>query len=187
MCVIMFINTIGRYTQTLSIPWAEEAARYLMIWLVFLASAWRPKRIPIFAVEVLFPLMSEGFHKYARPPNLLIVPRMVTSFDSFPFMAILFFILAGSMMQCGGIPSRLIAFIKMIMRKAPARLSAISTVGSGFFGAISGSNPATVAAVAKAKGIVIDYDSVETGWQVIRDTAPQPLFHASGGLSETTD
>jgi len=82
MCVIMFINTIGRYTQTLSIPWAEEAARYLMIWLVFLASAWRTKRIPIFAVEVLFPLMSEGFHKYARPRlgRIWLKPRDINNF-----------------------------------------------------------------------------------------------------------
>ena len=87
-----------------------------------------------------------------RTPNLLIVQRMFTSLDNFPFMAIPFFILAGDMMQCGGISARLIDFIKLLLRKVPARLSVISTVGSGFFGAISGSNPATVAAIG---GIMI--------------------------------
>lgn len=85
-------------------------------------------------------------------PNFLIVQRMFASLDNFPFMAIPFFILAGDMMQCGGISARLIAFIKLCLRKVPARLSVISTVGSGFFGAISGSNPATVAAIG---GIMI--------------------------------
>ena len=87
-----------------------------------------------------------------RTPNLLIVQRMFTSLDNFPFMAIPFFILAGDMMQCGGISARLITFIKLCLRKVPARLAVISTVGSGFFGAISGSNPATVAAIG---GIMI--------------------------------
>ena len=87
-----------------------------------------------------------------RTPNLLIVQRMFTALDNFPFMAIPFFILAGDMMQCGGISARLIAFIKLCLRKVPARLAVISTVGSGFFGAISGSNPATVAAIG---GIMI--------------------------------
>ncbi|UQZ90270.1 C4-dicarboxylate ABC transporter permease [Deltaproteobacteria bacterium Smac51] len=87
-----------------------------------------------------------------RTPELLIVQRMFTSLDNFPFMAIPFFILAGDLMQCGGISARLIHFIKILLRKVPARLSVISTVGSGFFGAISGSNPATVAAIG---GIMI--------------------------------
>ena len=87
-----------------------------------------------------------------RTPSLLIVQRMFTSLDNFPFMAIPFFILAGDMMQCGGISARLIDFIKLLLHKVPARLSVISTVGSGFFGAISGSNPATVAAIG---GIMI--------------------------------
>ena len=88
----------------------------------------------------------------ARTPHLLIVQRMFTSLDNFPFMAIPFFILAGDLMQCGGISARLIEFIKILLRKVPARLSVISTVSSGFFGAISGSNPATVAAIG---GIMI--------------------------------
>lgn len=87
-----------------------------------------------------------------RTPNLLIVQRMFTSLDNFPFMAIPFFILAGDIMQCGGISARLISFIKLLLRKVPARLSVITTVSSGFFGAISGSNPATVAAIG---GIMI--------------------------------
>lgn len=80
-------------------------------------------------------------------PNLIIIQRMFTAIDNFPFMAIPFFILAGDLMQTGGISGRLIRFLKIILGRVPARLAVINTVGSGFFGAISGSNPATVAAI----------------------------------------
>jgi TRAP-type C4-dicarboxylate transport system permease small subunit len=36
MSVIVFINVLGRYLTDYSIPWAEELARYLMIWMTFL-------------------------------------------------------------------------------------------------------------------------------------------------------
>ena len=80
-------------------------------------------------------------------PKLIMIQRMFTAIDNFPFMAIPFFILAGDLMQTGGISARLINFLKIILGRVPARLAVINTVGSGFFGAISGSNPATVAAI----------------------------------------
>ncbi len=80
-------------------------------------------------------------------PNLIMIQRMFTAVDNFPFMAIPFFILAGDLMQTGGISTRLINFLKMVLGRVPARLAVIDCVGSGFFGAISGSNPATVAAI----------------------------------------
>lgn len=36
MSVIVFTAVMVRYTSDISIPWAEEVARYLMIWLTFL-------------------------------------------------------------------------------------------------------------------------------------------------------
>ncbi|MDL2259787.1 TRAP transporter large permease [Deltaproteobacteria bacterium OttesenSCG-928-K17] len=107
--------------------------------------------VPI-AVSMGIAVLSALTFGDARTPHLLIVQRMFTSLDNFPFMAVPFFILAGDLMQCGGISARLIDFIKLLLRKLPARLSVITTVSSGFFGAISGSNPATVAAIG---GIMI--------------------------------
>ena len=73
--------------------------------------------------------------------------RMFTQLDSFTLMAVPFFILAGNIMAEGGISKRLIAFIELLLKELPGRLACISVVASGFFGAISGSNPATVAAI----------------------------------------
>lgn len=83
---------------------------------------------------------------------VVLVQRMFTSIDSFPFMAIPFFILSGDLMQRGGISKRLIRFAQNILGKLPASFAIITTISSAFFGAISGSNPATVAAIG---GIMI--------------------------------
>lgn len=86
--------------------------------------------------------------------------RMFTSVDSFPFMAVPFFILAGELMEKGGISSRLIRFAKIFFRKLPASMAIITTAASAFFGAISGSNPATVAAI----GGLMHPEMVRTGY-----------------------
>ena len=99
-------------------------------------------------VSVLLGLLTQGI----TPQYTLISQRMVSGLDSFTLMAIPFFILAGNLMDSGGISSRLVAFIKILMRKVPAASAAITTVASAFFGAISGSSPATVAAIG---GIMI--------------------------------
>ena len=73
--------------------------------------------------------------------------RMFTQLDSFTLMAVPFFILAGNIMAEGGISDRLISFFELLLKRLPGRLSCICVVASGFFGAISRSNPATVAAI----------------------------------------
>ena len=73
--------------------------------------------------------------------------RMFTAIDSFPFMAIPFFILAGNLMGEGGISKRLLGFVQIFLRRSATSLPQITTGSSVFFGAISGSNPATVAAI----------------------------------------
>lgn len=73
--------------------------------------------------------------------------RVFTQTDNFPLMAVPLFILSGNIMEKGGISKRLIAFLQILLRRAAARLAVICVVASAFFGAISGSNPATVAAI----------------------------------------
>ena len=73
--------------------------------------------------------------------------RMFTAIDSFPFMAIPFFMLAGGIMEHGGISRRLVRFASVFVGWMRGGLGMITVVASAFFGAISGSNPATVAAI----------------------------------------
>jgi C4-dicarboxylate transporter, DctM subunit len=80
-------------------------------------------------------------------PLTLIVQRMVVSNDSFPLMAIPFFILAGNVMTYGGVSRRIVAFADTLVGWMTGGLGLVATVSGVFFSAISGSSAATTAAV----------------------------------------
>ena len=80
-------------------------------------------------------------------PLMVIAQRMFTSIDSFPLMAIPFFILAGSLMESGGISRRLVNFANALAGHMTGGLAAVAVVTSMFFAAISGSSAATTAAI----------------------------------------
>ena len=80
-------------------------------------------------------------------PNIVIVQRLFTSIDSFPLMAVPFFILAGNLMGYGGISKRLIAFASTLVGPMAGGLGIVAIVACMFFAAVSGSGPATTAAI----------------------------------------
>ena len=76
-----------------------------------------------------------------------IAQRMATGLDSFPL-----FILAGQIMNKGGIAQRLITFAKALVGSFPGGLAYVNIVGAMLFGAISGSSMAAVSAIGGALG-----------------------------------
>lgn len=80
-------------------------------------------------------------------PLVVIAQQMFTTTDSFPLIAIPFFILAGALMVHGGIARRLINFARALVSWLPGGLGITTVVACMFFAAISGSSPATVAAI----------------------------------------
>ena len=81
-----------------------------------------------------------------------IAQRMATGLDSFSLLAIPLFILAGQIMNQGGIAQRLIAFAKALVGSFPGGLAYVNIVGAMLFGAISGSSMAAVSAIGGALG-----------------------------------
>ncbi|NOH61017.1 TRAP transporter large permease [Vibrio sp. RE88] len=81
-----------------------------------------------------------------------LVSTLITSVDSFPIMAVPFFILAGDIMGSGGISQRLVNFANSLVKNITGGFAIASIITCMFFAAISGSGPATVAAVG---GIMI--------------------------------
>ncbi len=73
--------------------------------------------------------------------------RMATGLDSFTLLAIPFFILAGQLMNRGGIAIRLIAFAKVIVGRLPGGLAFVNILANMLFGAISGSAGASASAI----------------------------------------
>ncbi|HBW38370.1 TRAP transporter large permease [Desulfosporosinus sp. BICA1-9] len=80
-------------------------------------------------------------------PLMIIPQRMFASVDSFPLMAIPFFVLAGNLMGDGGISRRLIDFVSSIMGRVTGGLAIVTVATCMFFAAISGSSAATAAAI----------------------------------------
>jgi tripartite ATP-independent transporter DctM subunit len=77
----------------------------------------------------------------------VIAQRMATGLDSFALLAIPFFILAGQLMNRGGIARRLIDLAKVIVGRLPGGLAYVNVLGSMLFGSISGSAVAAAAAI----------------------------------------
>ena len=79
---------------------------------------------------------------------LLVVPqRMVAGVNSFPLLAIPFFMLAGAIMERGGVSRRIVNLANTLTGHISGGLAAVSILACTFFAAISGSTPATGAAV----------------------------------------
>ena len=80
-------------------------------------------------------------------PATFLAQRLITSLDSFPLLAVPFFIMAGEIMQKGSMAQRLLEFSRCLVGHITGGLAQVSVLTSLFFGALSGSSPATVAAV----------------------------------------
>ena len=78
---------------------------------------------------------------------MLISQNMVRGLNSFSLLAIPFFILAGIMMNRGGIAIRLINFSQILVGRLPGALAHVNIMANMMFGSISGSAVAAAAAV----------------------------------------
>ncbi len=81
------------------------------------------------------------------PSVTTLAQRMAASLDSFALLAVPFFILAGQVMNRGGIAVRLINFAKALIGPLPGGLAFVNIVACMLFGAISGSAVAAASAI----------------------------------------
>lgn len=84
---------------------------------------------------------------YSDIPLLMISQNSIAGVDSFPLLAIPFFMLAGNLMSSGGIAKRLVNFFESCIGHKTGGLGMVTVVVCMFFAAISGSAVATVSAV----------------------------------------
>lgn len=83
----------------------------------------------------------------AGPSLTTVAQRMATGLDSFALLAIPFFILAGQLMNRGGIARRLVDFAKVLVGMFPGGLAFVNIMAAMLFGSISGSAVASSAAI----------------------------------------
>jgi C4-dicarboxylate transporter DctM subunit len=82
-----------------------------------------------------------------RVPMIIFAQRIWATMDSFPNLALLFFIISGELMLQGGISRRLIDFSLVLFGWVRGSLAVITLATCAFFGAVSGSALATTAAI----------------------------------------
>ncbi len=80
-------------------------------------------------------------------PLTLLAQSAWTAFEPFPFVTIPLFILAGQLMEKGGMSERLIAIAERLVGAYRGGLGLMTVVACMFFAALSGSGPATTAAI----------------------------------------
>lgn len=80
-------------------------------------------------------------------PLLIVVQMAFQSLDSFSLMAVPFFILAGTLMQSGGIARRLVRLANALVGWIRGGLGAVAVLTSMLFATVSGSSSATTAAI----------------------------------------
>lgn len=93
------------------------------------------------ALSVLAVLVTQGIEPMLLPQTL------VAGTQSFSLMAIPFFMLAGELMSAGGLSQRLVRMADVFVRHLPGGLGLVTVVAAFVFAAVSGSAPATTAAI----------------------------------------
>ncbi|MEO9886639.1 MAG: TRAP transporter large permease [Balneola sp.] len=108
------------------------------------------------------------------PAITTLAQRMATGLDSFTLLAIPFFILAGQLMNQGGIAKKLIDFAKVLVGTLPGGLAYVNVIAAMLFGAISGS----AVAAASAIGGIMDPQMKKEGYD--------PEFGAAINITSST-
>lgn len=112
----------------------------LVIVLLFLGT-------PIFIALGLSAFLSVLLVSDIEP--MILVQRMFAGLDQFALMALPFFILAANIMESGGLSNRILRWARALVGHMAGGVAMTTQVSSMFFGALSGSSPATVIAIGK--------------------------------------
>lgn len=118
---------------------------YLVGAFAFLMIIGVPIAISIGVSSALILLSAMPFHVALSTAG----QKMVNGIDSFSLIAVPLFIMAGNIMNHGGIARRLVDFAYLFVGKIPGSISHVNVVANMLFGSVSGSAVAAVAAVGK--------------------------------------
>ena len=134
----------------------QGAVAGIVIFVIFMALCFMtvPIGISIGAACVIYCLLGGSVDMN------YITTNMFTGCDSFPLMAIPFFVLSGALMEGGGLSKRLVNFFDAFVGHKTGGLAIVCVIACMFFGAISGSAPATVAAI----GTIMAPSMIERGY-----------------------
>jgi len=162
---------------------------FMLAGMVFFIALGAPIAIAILAASI------GGAAFFADLPLVLVAQKLMTTIDSFPLMAIPFFILAGNLMEAGGISRRLVEFAKALVGGVQGGLAASCVLTCMIFASVSGSSVATTFAIGaiiipamikhgypKTFGASLQATSAELG-VIIPPSIPLILYGVSAEVS----
>jgi C4-dicarboxylate transporter DctM subunit len=132
---------------------------------------------------------------FTNLPLLVIMQKVFTAIDSYNLMAIPFFMICGGLLEKGGVSKRLVDLANSLVGSLPGGLPIVTFLASCFFGAISGSSAATVAAIGSimvpamlADGYPLKFalaTAASAGWLgiIIPPSIPMVVYGLSGNVS----
>ncbi|WP_346235393.1 TRAP transporter large permease [Lysinibacillus telephonicus] len=119
----------------------------MLIALVILIFLFLFTSVPIFISLSLASFIAIVLFSDTQP--MILVQRLFAGIDQFSLMALPFFIFAANLMDGGGLSSRILKLAKALVGHLTGGIAMTTQVASMFFGALSGSAPATVVAIGK--------------------------------------
>lgn len=114
--------------------------------------------MPIYVSLGLGSFVSLLFFSDGNP--VMLIQRFFAGIDTFGLMALPFFILAANLMDTGGLSSRILNVARALVGHVTGGMAMTTQLASMFFGALSGSSPATVMAIGK----IMNRELVRTGY-----------------------
>ena len=109
--------------------------------------------------------------------------KIFNGIDSFPLLAIPFFVLAGTIMNKGGIAARLIDLARALTGRMPGALAQTNIIANALFGSISGSALAGASAVGSIMAPAQEKDGYDMNFAAAVNIASAP----SGASPVKTD
>ncbi|NGP44856.1 TRAP transporter large permease [Bacillaceae bacterium SIJ1] len=103
--------------------------------------------MPIFVAMTLSAFLAVLFFSDIQP--MILIQRLFGGIDQFALMALPFFIFAANIMERGGLSERILRWARAIVGHLAGGVAYTAQLSSMFFGALSGSSPATVMAIGK--------------------------------------
>ena len=140
------------------------------------------------------------------PVAILVAATQITSFEyiaqflytkiaDFTMLSLPFFLLAGDIMDGGGLSKRMVAVANSLIGNVTGALGAVTVIACMFFGAVSGSAPATVAAIGTIMIPQMVYDGYDKGYAgglvcvagglgiIVPPSFPMVLYGVTNGVS----
>lgn len=152
----------------MSIAWTAGAIILVVLAAMLLAGVPIAIALAVSSICAILPVLEVG------PAVLTGAQRIFSGISVFNLIAIPFFILAGNIMNKGGIAIRLINFAKIFTGQIPGALAHTNIVANMLFGAISGSGTAAASAMGAIIGPVEEKEGYDRNFSAAVNIATAP-------------